>query len=199
MLASAKCQASRASPIRGWTVVELLVVLVIITVLAGLLLPVVGYARECGRRSACLSNLRQLGMALQQYASDHDWMAPLYTSQATEDQKLWYRSAERLRSALDPYVRNDGIWFCPNDPYAGQASAEWHVDHRFTSYVVKFSASRPPPWPYPGSVATLHWYEPGGLGVLAWDANNLRSTGGQHRGRFNLLWADGRVTTELAP
>jgi prepilin-type N-terminal cleavage/methylation domain-containing protein len=55
----------------AFTLIELLVVLVIISILAGLLLPAVNSAKEQGRRSACLSNQRQIGLAELNYGSDN--------------------------------------------------------------------------------------------------------------------------------
>jgi prepilin-type N-terminal cleavage/methylation domain-containing protein/prepilin-type processing-associated H-X9-DG protein len=55
----------------AFTLIELLVVIAILSVLAALLLPVLGRARESGRATACLSNLRQIGVALQLYVQDN--------------------------------------------------------------------------------------------------------------------------------
>jgi prepilin-type N-terminal cleavage/methylation domain-containing protein len=77
------CSLKAALPFRGrdtapqaFTLIELLVVIAIIAILAALLLPSLASAREKGWQAACISNLRQIGLAIHAYASDYDGKIP---------------------------------------------------------------------------------------------------------------------------
>jgi prepilin-type N-terminal cleavage/methylation domain-containing protein len=66
----------RRSQQPGFTLIELLVVIVVIGILAALLLPALSAAKEAAKRAACLSNLRQLGIAVHSYAHDNGGKIP---------------------------------------------------------------------------------------------------------------------------
>jgi len=92
----------------GFTLIELLVVVAILAVLAALLFPVFAKAREKARQAACASNLRQIGNAAQQYASDWDgYVVPAFIELDPAHTRIAFPDL------LHPYTKSDGIWVCP--------------------------------------------------------------------------------------
>ena len=77
---------------RGFSLIELLVVISIIGLLAGMLLPALKQARESARTALCASNLRQLGLATQMYVDDYGRYFNYFTSQGAN--RLWYFGLE---------------------------------------------------------------------------------------------------------
>jgi prepilin-type N-terminal cleavage/methylation domain-containing protein len=81
---------------RGWTLIELLVVIAIIVVLAGITYAVVAYAREKSSQARCISNLRQIGVALKLYTEDYkqaDWDTEIT---GVDCERIDMATAERL-------------------------------------------------------------------------------------------------------
>jgi prepilin-type N-terminal cleavage/methylation domain-containing protein len=95
---------------RGWTLIELLVVIAIIIVLAGITYAVVMYALEKSSQARCISNLRQIGIALKLYMEDYkqaDWDTEIKAS--TVSGLIWLlRSAYQTAGGFHPPCR---IWF----------------------------------------------------------------------------------------
>ena len=102
----------------GFTLIELLVVIAIIAILAAVLFPAFAQAREKARSIACMSNMKQIGTAVQMYVQDYDEriffrsttsvdLTRIHTATSGNPLKWW--------NMLLPYVKNYPVYKCPDD------------------------------------------------------------------------------------
>jgi prepilin-type N-terminal cleavage/methylation domain-containing protein/prepilin-type processing-associated H-X9-DG protein len=104
--------ASRRSPQSAFTLIELLVVIAIIAILAAILFPVFAQAREKARQTSCVSNCKQMGLAIAMYIQDYDERLPIGgrgidNPVGSLQESRWYRD-------VYAYVKNVGLFVCPS-------------------------------------------------------------------------------------
>jgi prepilin-type N-terminal cleavage/methylation domain-containing protein len=120
---------------RAFTLIELLVVIAIIAILAAVLFPVFARAREKARQSACLSNLKQMGVAIQMYTQDYDERVPMSADQLAQNAgdgwlSFWF-------GKIQPYVKNQGIFNCPSsDIFKGNFASNTTYEYGANSCVM---------------------------------------------------------------
>ena len=117
----------------GFTLVELLVVMAVIALLAAMLFPAFASARGAARKAVCLSNLRQLGMAVSLYSQDYDdfypygadpsdgytsppiWGSTPFAAEVLTMPLLNPNPYNKTQGVLDGYVKDRSLWQCPSD------------------------------------------------------------------------------------
>ncbi len=137
----------------GFTLIELLVVIAIIGILAAMLFPVFARARESARKTQCLSNVKNIAMAVQMYLVDYD---RAFTLEHDANVRKWYLDNEigtcdygvdchtnitnpYLKHAvvLDDYIKNRDVWRCPSAKYHKDIAINWgYGDGRWFQWLV---------------------------------------------------------------
>jgi len=92
---------------QGFTLIELMVVIVIIAILVAILLPVFASARGKARQTVCLSNMRQIAVAMLLFADEHNEKLP---------------NADSWAEAIQPYLKSHEVLRCPSDSSDAETS-----------------------------------------------------------------------------
>jgi len=151
-------QVYKAARHGAFTLMELLVCLAIISVLAGLVFPVVARAREKARQTGCLSNVRQIAAGILLYVQDYDETFPAATNISAGVNSQF----PHLRSLIQPFVRSDDVWWCPSEPRPSVWEKVIHPVPAFndaafrgsgTSYAYKSRNAQNPPGNRNGNLA----------------------------------------------
>ena len=164
---------------RGFTLIELLVVIAIIAILAAILFPVFAQAKEAAKKTADLSNMKNLVLSTQMYMADYDDIHVMLRNGSPR----WGCSGasivncEQVNSAhnmLNPYVKNRDIWKGPQDsmqrndcPSVGPNTPGGSISYVFTRHH--------PSWQTSASVL-------GSYGIMGWDSTPAG-------GGFNANWS----------
>jgi prepilin-type N-terminal cleavage/methylation domain-containing protein/prepilin-type processing-associated H-X9-DG protein len=131
----------------GFTLVELLTVIAVLTILAGLLLPVLSQARESARRTTCISNLRQLGLAHLMYVHDHDDILPPWYLRRGAGFVMW-------PEFMNAYFRDGKLLDQGFTTDTERVTSSWLSDYALCAWGAGGrGTSADPYWRWPGAIS----------------------------------------------
>ena len=189
----------------GFTLIELLVVIAIIALLAAILFPVFARARENARKSTCASNLKQIGLAVIQYAQDYDEIqVPAYSfsnTAASSNFSFW-------PGLLQPYAKSQQIFVCPDS----KEVIDWvQGGLSYTQYGMNVSYASLPDTRYKSPSSAYAGQFVGSFANVAVNVASIASTGttvlvldghtwpGTNRRPYFQLSVDKTMVTQLIP
>lgn len=118
---------------KAFTLIELLVVIAIIAILAAILFPVFARAKESAKKTACLTQDKQIGIALQGYLSDNDDVYPqayYYPNDTGSAPINGVGGYVQWSGLLEAYTKNIDMFVCPSDKTGGLAPTNFVGDNR---------------------------------------------------------------------
>jgi prepilin-type N-terminal cleavage/methylation domain-containing protein/prepilin-type processing-associated H-X9-DG protein len=196
----------------GLTLIEVLVVIVIIAVLAGIMFPLAKGMRERAGSAQCVQNLRQIGIGLQGYISENngrfpDGAADVSWAPGITTTRCWYdAAAENMGREYVPFHKGDPLpeaFGCPSGhgkarepswPYTGDYAANLYLGHPDHKVLTLSAVKNPSSTPYVQDTVNQNNF---GVAIFGsgFSKNANTAFAARHRGTGNILWVDGHVTS----
>jgi prepilin-type N-terminal cleavage/methylation domain-containing protein/prepilin-type processing-associated H-X9-DG protein len=189
---------------KNFTLIELLVVIAIVAILASMLLPALGRAKEKGKQISCVSNMKQLGQGLMMYVNDQEGYLPYFNKDATSEGGWQYGIFEYVGGNYD-------VFSCPNDVLDREAGDFYEpCSYAFNTISYATPSDRPsgkllsriedPSEVFtlvekPGYYSHVNKYWGGGSYYWTYANNNVTT---MHTNRSNFLLVDGHVDSYMS-